>query len=152
DAATRHFDSIPIAWRGMTLSPSAEARATAWLAARRLPIVAVLGASWLLATRRSEAVAALDEIASSSDSRLAGLATIQLWRTKLISATTDDVRRWQVQLETMPPEIQAVGWYALGEILARQEQPEGASLAYLKIPILFRQQRPLAAEALLAAG
>jgi len=129
-----------------------EARAAAWLAARRVPVAALLGASWLLATRRAEAAAVLEEIARSSNPRLAGLATIQLWRTSLVTATGDDVARWQAQLEKMPPEIQAAGWYVVGEIQARQEQPEAASLAYLKVPILFRQQRPMAADALLAAG
>ena len=52
----------------------------------------------------------------------------------------------------MPPDIQATGSYVLGDVLARQEQPEAASLAYLKVPILFHQQRAMAADALLAAG
>ncbi len=95
---------------------------------------------------------ALEEIAKASDAKLSGLASIQLWRTKLVTATNDDVRRWQAQLEKMPPDIQAAGWYVLGDCLSRLEQPEGASLAYLKVPILFRQQRAMAADALLAAG
>ena len=152
DPLTRHFDIFPVAWRGMALSPPAEARASAWLAARRVPFAAVLGASWLLATRRSDAVAALDEVAKSSDARLAGLAAVQLWRTQLVSASVDDLRRWEAQLEKMPAEIQAAGWYVLGDLLARQEQPEAAALAYLKVPILFRQQRLMASDALLAAG
>ena len=41
---------------------------------------ALLGGSWLLATKRTEATAVLEEIAKSNDPRLAGLATIQLWR------------------------------------------------------------------------
>ena len=152
DPATRHFDVVPVAWRGVALSPTMETRAVAWLAARSAPGAVLLGASWLLATRRGEAVAALEEISRSTDPRLSGLAAIQLWRTKIVTATPEDVRRWQAQLEKMPPDIQAAGWYVLGEVLARQEQPQAASLAYLKVPILFRQQRPMAADALLAAG
>src|SRR5262249_48972765 len=120
DPTTRHFDIFPAAWRGMSLSASIESRAGAWLAGRRAPVAIVLGASWLLATRRSDAAAALEEVARSSDARLAGLAAIQLWRTQLVTATGDDVRRWEAQLEKMPPEIQAPGWYVLGDILARQ--------------------------------
>jgi hypothetical protein len=105
-----------------------------------------------LATRRVEATTALEEIARASDARLSGLATIQLWRTKLVTATPNDARRWLAQLEKMPPEVQAAGWYVLGDIFARQEQPQAAALAYLKVPILFRRQRAMAAEALLAAG
>jgi tetratricopeptide (TPR) repeat protein len=152
DPATRHFDVIPVAWRGVALDPAAEARARAWLATPRRPVASLLGASWLLATRRAEAVAALEEIAKSSDPRLAGLAAIQLWRTRLVTASPNDVHRWQDQLEKMPPDIQAAGWYVLGDILARLNRPEAAALAYLKSPLLFRQQRALTAEALLAAG
>jgi len=112
----------------------------------------LLGASWLLATRRPDAAAVLDELTRSSDPRVAGLASIQVWRSRLITATSDDLYHWQNQLEKMPAEIQASGWYVLGDILARQEQPQMASLAYLKAPILFRQQRSMAADALLAAA
>src|SRR5207253_3137801 len=126
--------------------------AAVWLAARKSPPAALLGASWLLATRRTEAAATLEELAKSNDPRLAGMATIQLWRTKLVMATADDLRRWQGQLEKMPSEIQAAGWYVLGDCLSRLDQPEAASLAYLKAPILFRRQRAMAADALLAAG
>jgi tetratricopeptide (TPR) repeat protein len=152
DPATRHVDVIPIAWRGAAIGSPAEARATVWLTARNMPTAVLLGASWLLATRRSDAAAALEEIARSNNPRLAGLATIQLWRTRLVTASADDVRRWQDQLEKMPPEIQAAGWYVLGDCFSRLDQPQGASLAYLKVPILFRQQRAITADALLAAA
>src|SRR5438552_2539129 len=78
DPATRHWDVVPIAWRGASIGAPAEARASVWLAARKTPPPALLGASWLLATRRTEAAATLEEIAKSSDPRLKGLATIQL--------------------------------------------------------------------------
>src|SRR5204862_1396184 len=58
DPATRHFDVAPVAWRGIALSPTVETRAGAWLAARSMPAAALLGASWLLATRRGDAVPA----------------------------------------------------------------------------------------------
>jgi tetratricopeptide (TPR) repeat protein len=152
DPATRHFDVIPIPWRGNSIGGTAEARAAMWLTARNAPVAVLLGASWLLATRRAEAADALEEIAKSNDPRLAGAAIIQLWRARLVTATSDDTRRWQAQLERMPIEIQAAGWFVLGECLARLDQPEAASLAYLKVPILFRAQHAMAADALLAAG
>lgn len=152
DSRTRHFDAIPIAWRGVALSRAVEARASAWLAARDNPVARLLGASWLLATQRPAAIAALETLTKSTDPRIVGLATIQLWRTKLVTATADDAHRWQSQLETLPSDVQASGWYVLGDLLVRQAQPAAAVLAYLKPAVLFRQQRLLAAEALLAAG
>jgi hypothetical protein len=152
DPVTRHFDIIPVAWRGASLSPAVEARAAAWLSARGVLAGNLLGASWLLATRRPDAVAMLGELSKSNDARIAGLASIQVWRSKLVTASSADLYRWQAQLEKMPAEIQASGWYVLGDILVLQEQPQTASLAYLKVPILFRQQRAMTADALLAAA
>ena len=138
DPSTQHFDVIPIAWKPTEVAGAAENRAAAWLAARDVPTARVLGASWLLAGRyRTEAIAALDELLRDADSRVAALAQIQAWRTKLVSATPADVARWQLQLEAMPASVQAAGWYVLGDALARQNQPEHAALAYLKVPLLF---------------
>jgi hypothetical protein len=94
----------------------------------------------------------LEELQSSSDPRIAGLAATQLWRPKLSSAKLDDVRRWKTQLASLPHEVQAAGWFILGEHFARLDQPQEAALAYLKVSLLYRQQRALAADALLAAG
>jgi tetratricopeptide (TPR) repeat protein len=153
DPDTRHFDVVPIAWRAAPGNPALEARAMAWLTLRRVPAASLLGASWLLSTsHRGEAIAILQELQGSSDPRIAGLAAIQTWRTKLVSTPLDEARRCQTQLEKMPHEIQATGWYVLGEIYARHDQPHLAALAWLKIPLLYRQQRALAADALLAAG
>jgi tetratricopeptide (TPR) repeat protein len=153
DPATRHIDVLPIAWRAAPPDAALESRAAAWLATSGSPLSQLLGASWLLPTsKRGEATAVLEQLSRSGDPRIAGLATIQLWRTRLIAATPAEAARWQAQLEAMPPEVQAAGWYILGEVLARHNEPELASLAYLKPPLLYRQQRLLAADCLLAAG
>ncbi len=153
DPTTQHFDVMPMAWKAAALAGPAENRAAAWLAVRDVPAARVLGASWLLAGRyRTEAIAAIDELVRDADPRVSGLAQIQSWRTKLVSATPAETARWQAQLEAMPASVQAAGWYVLGDILARQQQPEQAALAYLKVPLLFGKQRAMAADALLAAG
>jgi hypothetical protein len=153
DPATRHFDVVPIAWRAGPPDAAVEARASAWLRNSEQPLAQLLGASWLLPTsRRAEATAALEELARSGDQRISAMATIQLWRTKLVSATTADAARWHTQLEAMPPEVQAAGWYVLGDVLARQQQAEFSALSYLKVPLLFREQRAVAADSLLATA
>jgi tetratricopeptide (TPR) repeat protein len=152
DPATQHYDVIPIAWRAAAPDAPLEARAAAWLAARA-PLARLLGASWILAgPQRREAITALEELLKNEDESIRALAACQLWRTKLVTATPADVTLWQTQLERMPSKVQAAGWYVVGDLLARQNQPERAALAYLKVPLLFRRQRAMAAEALLAAG
>jgi len=153
DPATMHYAVMPIAWRPAPPSASLERRAAEWAAKGQPPAARVLGASWLLSgPRRIEAAAALEELTKSTDPRVAGLATIQLWRTRLVTAKPADVSAWQGQLEKMPAEVQAAGWYVLGELHNRLDQPEQAALSYLKAPVLFRRQRAIAADALLAAG
>jgi TolA-binding protein len=80
------------------------------------------------------------------------LAQIQRWRTRLEAASTGDLEQWSRNLAAMPAEIQATGWYVLGDGYARHDEPERAAIAYLKPPIVFRQQRALAADGLLAAA
>lgn len=153
DPATPHWNVVPIASKPPPPDVELESRAAQWLADERSEAARLLGASWLLAGgKRTAAIAALDKLATSSDSRIAALATIQRWRTKVITAKPADAARWQAHLTTLPAKTQATGWYVLGDVLARQDEPEAAALAYLKVPLLFREQRQLAADALLAAG
>lgn len=153
DPATPHWNVVPIASRPPPSNAALESRAAQWLADDRAEAARLLGASWLLAGgKRAAAIAALEALASSSDSRIAALASIQLWRTKVVTAKPADAVRWQAHLTTLPSETQATGWFVLGEVFARHDQPEAAALAYLRVPLLFREQRLLSADALLAAG
>jgi TolA-binding protein len=80
------------------------------------------------------------------------LADIQLWRTKIVTAKADEVARWQTAIEKMPAEVQAGGWFLLGEAKARLGQAEEASLAYLRVPLVHGRPRAMGADALVAAG
>lgn len=151
DPATRHLDMLPLPWRAMALDAAAQQRAAAWLAPRQPPLARLLGASWLMPSRRTEAVAALEQL-QRAEGPVGQLATIQLWRARLATASTLDAQAWQQTLEQMPLSVQPVGWYVLGDLWARHEQPSPAARAYLKVPILFRTQRAMAADALLAAA
>ncbi len=154
DELTMHYAVIPVAWHSIPPNAALESRAAAWLN-RKEPAAQLLGASWLLTgTQRSAAVTAMDGLASSKtvDPRIRSLAQIQLWRTKLVSAKLDEVRRWQSTIEQMPAEIRASGYFVVGEALVRLEQPDGAALAYLRIPLVHPQQRVMAADALIAAA
>jgi tetratricopeptide (TPR) repeat protein len=153
DPETMHFAIMPIAWRAAPPVAAIERHATGWLENAQSPVARVLGASWLLAgPTRAAAIAELEKLAESGDPRIAGLAAIQLWRTKLVAAKPAEIAAWKSHLEKLPAEIQAAGWYVLGELHARAGQHEVAALAYLRVPLVFRTQRAMAADALLAAG
>jgi tetratricopeptide (TPR) repeat protein len=153
DPETMHFATMPIAWRAAPPDAALERHAAKWLTDPQSREARVLGASWLLAgPERAAASAELDRHVNATDPRIAGLAAIQLWRTKLVTARPAEIAAWRSQLESMPPEIQAAGWYVLGDLLARAPEPGDAALAYLRVPLVFREQRAMAADALLAAA
>jgi TolA-binding protein len=52
----------------------------------------------------------------------------------------------------MPAEVRAGGYFVVGEALSRVNKPEDAALAYLHIPLVYNQQRVVAADALVAAA
>lgn len=158
DPATPHMAVMPLPWRAMPPDAALEARAATWMSAgSKIPAASVLGASWLLTTsRRGEAIAALSQQslkrAAPDDPRLAMLADIQLWRTKIVTAKSEEVARWQAAIEKMPTEVQASGWFVVAEARARLRQAEEASLAYLRVPLVHGRPRVMAADALVAAG
>lgn len=156
DPSTAHLAVMPVAWRPFPPDAALESRAAAWLASGT-PVATVLGASWLLSTsRRGEAIAALEQLAVARgpeyDERMTQLAQVQLWRTKLATAKTEEVARWQKLIRNMPTEVAACGWYVLGEALARHKQREEAALAFLRVPFVHNQQRAMAADSLTAAA
>lgn len=154
DPQTLHFQVLPVCWRPFPPGATVESRAASWLKAK-LPIAEVLGASWLLmGPQRAEATAALERIAANKleDPRIRSLAQVQLWRTKLVTAKASDVQGWQSSLEQMPESVRASGYFVLGEVLARLNQPEQGALAFLRIPVVYSEQRTMAADALVAAA
>lgn len=157
DSTTQFYDVMPLAWRAFPPDAALETRATAWMKGRQYSPATILGASWLLASgKRSEALVVLEGLASSTqkngDARIAALAQIQTWRTKIVGVKLEEVQRWQSTVRQMPAEIQASGWYVVGEGFARLDQPEPAALAYLRVPLVHGSQRMMAADALVAAG
>lgn len=158
DPTTQYFDTIPLSWNPHVPSPDLEAKADGWLTGAKQndatrPAAELLGASWLLSTgKRGAATEALKRLAGSSDARVAVLARAQLWRTELVAATSDDVARWQSAIEKMPEPLRAGPYYTLGRVYSRLGDGDQAALALMRVPILYADDRPLAAAALCAAA
>lgn len=152
DPDTIFASLTPVAWKGASLTAPQEAAATQWSQSRDA-LVRVMGASWLLATKqRAQAIEQLASLSSDADPRVAALAWQQRWRTQVVTAKPEDVTRWKQQLIGMPREVQGVGWYVVGEGLARGGESEQAAIAYLRAALEHREHAALAADALLAAG
>lgn len=153
DPATQYFDAIPLSWTTQQPTASLQRQAASWLEDETTPAASLMGASWLLSsTQRAKAISKLQRLTTGADSRVALLAEAQLWRSKIVTATPQDVPRWQAVIDRMPSGLRGGPYYLLGQLLARHDLHEQAAVAYLRVPILYPQQRGLSAECLLASG
>ncbi len=152
DPNTPYFDCIPLAWIPRQPPIDLELAARQWIK-RREPAAQLLGASYLLAGRdRPAAIKQLGRLAAGTDRRIAALALAQTWRAKVVTATPQQIDGWQRAVEQMPQPLAAGPYFVLGRARAQHQQPQQAALALLRVPILYPQQRPLAAQSLLEAG
>lgn len=150
DAETPYYAAIPLAWRASAATPT---QAKAWLGQTKEPTAVLLGASWLLAgADRQRAINALTALTTDLDPRIARLATAQLWRTKQVTASSDEIDRWQAQLEKLPGDLRAGPLLVIGDGLLRHNRSEDAGLAYLQVPLVYHSRELLAADGLLSAA
>ncbi|MFZ5829299.1 MAG: hypothetical protein ACOY3P_04390 [Planctomycetota bacterium] len=152
DPETPYFACIPLGWTPRHPTPQLEAAARQWLT-RSEPAAALLGASHLLPTAaRAQAASKLVTLAGDPDPRIAALATAQTWRAALTGASAEQIAAWQRMAEQMPAELLAGPRLVIGFGQAQQKQWESAALGFLHPPILFPDERDLAALGLLEAG
>ena len=152
DPQTPQFDCIPLAWLPRRPSVSLEQTAGKWLG-RNEPAAQLLGASQLLTTgERSRAMATLRRLAVGPDRRVAQLAMAQTWRATLTTADDEQLDAIEQTIRRMPEPLAAGPYFVLGRAYLQRQQWEKAALALLRVPILYPQQRPLAAQSLADAG
>jgi tetratricopeptide (TPR) repeat protein len=152
DPETPYFDEIPLAWQPSEL-PAAQAQtATQWLADES-PAAGLIGASYLLSSlERQQALERLARLALDKDARIASLAEAQAWRASIATAKADQLAHWERRVESFPDASRAGAYWVLGRALAQHGEAQRALLAYLHVPIVYPQARPLAADALRAAA
>ena len=153
DPSTPHFACIPLAWAPSQPSLLLEQAARDWLGREDTPAAVLLGASHLMSTAGRPAVLArLNRLAASPDRRIGQLAVAQTWRAAVATATDGEVDGWSRAIEQMPQPLRAGPYFVLGLARAQRQQWEQSALALLRVPILYPQQRLLAARSLLGAG
>jgi len=152
DPYTPQFHCIPLAWVPRQRSAALEQAARGWLG-RDDPVAGLLGASHLLSTAaRPEAVARFRRLSTDPNPRIALLATAQLWRTAVTTAGAGQLDAWEQTVEQMPEPLRAGPYSVLGQGRMHAKQWEEAALASLRAPILYPDDRRLAAAGLVAAG
>lgn len=154
DPLTTHNDAMPLAWYGFPPDFERDRAARGWME-QSSPQAQMLGASWLLGTSdRSKAIEVLNNLRRSNIPQIALLAEAQLWQTKIVTATADDVALWQRQLDAGILKDAAVAGPTLvtGKAWRQLDNDAKAALTLMRPPILYPTQRAVAAESLLQAG
>lgn len=151
DPATPHLAAIPLAWT--SADQVASATAGRWLANARSSTEMLLAASHLLHSEQHvAALSGLGKLRTAPDATIALLAEAQLWRLRILTVKKEELPRWRKTIHRLPGPLQSGPYHVLGLALARDGQHQQAALALLRVPLLDRTRRNLAAESLLAAG
>ncbi|MBI2826439.1 MAG: hypothetical protein HYX69_17315 [Planctomycetia bacterium] len=152
DPATPYFACIPIRWIPGQPPADLEKKAREWLASD-VPAAVLMGAGHLLSTgNRAAIVGRLEKLGGDSDPRVASLAHALVWNATFTSASPQRLQSWGEQVEKFPDALRAGPYFVLGRALAHHKRPVDAAVALLRVPILYPEDRSLAAGALLGAG
>lgn len=85
--------------------------------------------------------------------QIAALAQTQLWRTKIAAVKDEkELATWKTLLETLPDSLRAGPCFLLGTAYAKLEKHEKAVLVWMNNPILYPDNRPVAAKSLLESA
>lgn len=148
DPETPYMASIPIPW--FTSLDGGQEQIALRLGKQGIdradnPAMQLLAAGLLLTSpQRNKALEVLERLSKSPNKSIAAIATAQLWRPKLFDATMHDALAWEELTDAMPEPVRAGPHYLLGGIFARLKEPENAVAHWMKVPILFPEQRELA--------
>jgi hypothetical protein len=153
DDQSPYFYALPLAWQNAIPNAVLTDKAKRWMADRKFPAARLLGASWLLGSEdRTAALNTLLQLGSDLDPRIAPLALAQQWRTKVVTATSDDIALWRQLLDRMSPEVRGGPLLVLGNAFARHKDSRQASLCLLQTALLAPQRETLAAQGFLSAA
>jgi len=152
DPAILYFPCIPLRWLPAQPAADLDKKSREWLASD-MPAAVLIGASHLLSTGdRAAIIKQLEQLASNKDARVASLATALAWNATFASASTKQLSAWEDEIERFPDSVRAGPYFAVGRAFVHHKQPEEAALNLLHVPILYPEDRILAATALFDAG
>jgi tetratricopeptide (TPR) repeat protein len=153
DPNTPYLDAIPLLWAGgAQITPKTSKHAEARLASR-VPLVRLLGASFLLtSSHRERAAQVLMQLRENPDTIISSLATAQWLRTRVLKASQQDIRLCQQAIADLPAQLRSGPYYVLGQLYASRDEHRQAAIAMMHVPILYADQPRLAAESLLTAA
>jgi len=155
DADTRHLSLLPLVWDERLPAEQRLTTDAAWLNSDS-PVEQLASASALLAdTRhRSAAIRVLEDLKHHRNGSLSALADAQLWRLRLLEESTlknADVNSWQRRIPMLPAELRPGPQYVLARALRLRHDYDGASRAFLWMPLMAPVDPDLTARSLTEA-
>lgn len=144
------FACIPLLWRTIPGDRALEDTAMKLLrVAGNMPEISLLGASCLMFSAQGKDMATrLKVLSSNRDARIATLAEMQSWRLELMNVTPEKATQWREKIESLPPEFRVGPNFVLAQAFLRLENPDAATLAFLRAGYLFNPDVRLAEEAI----
>lgn len=130
------YASAPLAWSSVEFDKATLDAAKEWLDSPN-EMAQLLGASWLLSTKRAEAMVVLKSLSQSKSEPLRQLAAAQLWRTfPPTEAVSSSIGEWSTLRDNMPLPIQWGPTLLIAEKMDKSGAPLLAVPEWMRIAIL----------------
>lgn len=156
DPNTHHHAIIPLWWTEEAPNPAAQRAARQWLTGANRS-ARLIAASILMSNpdTRPEAMATLKNLVTNGRIQHMNFAQVQRWRERLAlkpPIADEEIDYWRRRMDAMKPEERAGAWFLIGRARERQQKHEAAALAYLWIPLIYKDDHWFAAEACFSAA
>lgn len=155
DPETHYYKQIPLIWASQEVTEEEKTRARQWIEST-MATARLIGASFLLddPNHGETANQLLKKLATHPDARIFGLAHPQSWRRKIVAGkvTAQDLVSWTRRLDRIPEDLRAGPCYLLGRAHMGRNQYDRAARLFLWLPIVYDEDRQLAARSCLEAG
>ena len=152
DPDTPDFEAIPLTWPMKACPNNVRGVVGKWLRPTESAAKRLMAASWLLVNDRQEAISTLRELGKHPSQNVRSLAIGQLWRQELLTLKEPRLQWWQQHVAESPPRLRGGAYYLLGMSLAKFDRDDEATLAFLRVPILFSEDVSLSQRCLAEAA
>lgn len=144
------FSSIPIVWQTIPGDAQIEGTARKLLNADGKSPTAILlcGSCLMFSSDGKEIAKRMKQLAQNREPRLALLAQAQCWRLEMMDLTPEKAQRWQLTLDSFPPELRSGPEFIVGQAFLRLNDFDQAALSFLKCALVYDAPPTLTREAM----
>lgn len=149
DPKTHHYNIAPLLWMNETVSPQLRQEARRWqMSDEQGP--QLVGSSVLLFDKeyREKAETTLRNLGVSTSESVRALAKAQLWRMRIPAGIkTAEIQHWERDVSRMPKSVRGGPHFTLGRGWQSAGNSVRAAESFLQLPLVYPENRRLAAKA-----